>query len=343
MRQTRKSIGIFLGNKCNCNCAYCHQPRNIPSKKIDIEKLIERIYTFKANNVRFLGGEPLLYWDSIKQIVEEFSDFDVHFNIGTNSLLLNEEKIKFINDYDMSVTISFEGFDKVREYSFNYDNLSKINDIDLSSTLYHGNTDIDKMCNDTSILGNLTKKNLFLYPHLCHPNDNGGDEFGLTKDDVVSLIEQFKQLITTFITEYNKGNILLKYYGLYCVIARRFMKSFFYYGETNCCSSIHMQLDPQGNRLTCLYNPDSIVKDSHYLIEQINGLKNKHPQCLTCNLYPYCGVPCYHATDFNIECMFYKQMLRWFMNNKYHENIIWKDRYGCYWTWNLHSREFINR
>ena len=113
-------VFIVLGTKCNLNCKYCMQ-HEITEKQI-FSKINPDIYDFLTetayNNrnhrlqLTFYGGEPLLYFDNIKTIVETLNrrngvQFD--FGIITNAKLLTDEMVAFFNDNNVGVAVSYDG------------------------------------------------------------------------------------------------------------------------------------------------------------------------------------------------------------------------------------------
>jgi len=71
--------GIFIGakqifvrfKKCNLNCRFCDEPKDLEAKRYDplgLAKEIRRLDTERGphHSVSLTGGEPLLYWDFLK-------------------------------------------------------------------------------------------------------------------------------------------------------------------------------------------------------------------------------------------------------------------------------------
>ncbi|OGL42834.1 MAG: hypothetical protein A2042_04005 [Candidatus Schekmanbacteria bacterium GWA2_38_11] len=62
--------------------------------------------------IRFFGGEPLLQWDLIKRIMErtEKESLKINFDLTTNGLLLDAEKIEFFGKHpEIELIISLDG------------------------------------------------------------------------------------------------------------------------------------------------------------------------------------------------------------------------------------------
>ena len=114
------TIFFTMGFNCNFKCKYCLQfavkenfIRETYNK--DIINFI-KFYADKRKkekksplHVQFFGGEPLLYFHIMKDAVARLKDLYVSFGIITNASLLDEEKVKFLNDNDFNVAISWDG------------------------------------------------------------------------------------------------------------------------------------------------------------------------------------------------------------------------------------------
>ena len=109
-------IFITLGRDCNFNCKYClqdnghfHQRKNIEKPKLS-EKLLQFLdnYSYEHTKVMLWGGEPLLYIDSIKELLERYKNkFD--WGVITNGILLNKDIIKLFDKYKVTLTVSHDG------------------------------------------------------------------------------------------------------------------------------------------------------------------------------------------------------------------------------------------
>lgn len=84
---------------------------NLEIARKAIEMAISRT-TSSEISVTFLGGEPLLKKDLIREIVEECHKYDKHvflFSILTNGLLLDEDFIRFSLKNNISISLSLDG------------------------------------------------------------------------------------------------------------------------------------------------------------------------------------------------------------------------------------------
>lgn len=101
---------IILGNDCNLRCIYCCQ-RQIKEKQIPRHispKFWEYFHSLPTKSViTFFGGEPLLYFGAIKEIMSHRSDLT--YTVITNGKLLDAAKVEYFNNYDVGVTVSWDG------------------------------------------------------------------------------------------------------------------------------------------------------------------------------------------------------------------------------------------
>ena len=108
---------IILTNNCNLRCKYCFQT----FKKHDLlsyENLSKRIelLNYRLNDIdnlslNLFGGEPLLNWNGFSFILDEFkNNKKVNLSTITNGTLLNEERIRYLSEFDnFSLDLSMDG------------------------------------------------------------------------------------------------------------------------------------------------------------------------------------------------------------------------------------------
>jgi len=124
-------IILNLTERCNFRCSYCkfgvsygfadgryseRMPEAVALRAIDF--LVERNAQGKSCRVGFYGGEPLLAFPMIKQLVEYAkikSSKPVKFALTTNGSLLTIEILKFLIRHDFSLTISLDGPERLHD------------------------------------------------------------------------------------------------------------------------------------------------------------------------------------------------------------------------------------
>lgn len=127
-----QKITLQLTQNCNFRCKYCHYTENDGSqrthsnKKMSMEIAKKSLLFFRDHSIDtqeayigFYGGEPLLEFPMLKEIVDFseklFYGKKINYMITTNSVLLNDEIIKYMIKYDMDVLISLDGPKKIND------------------------------------------------------------------------------------------------------------------------------------------------------------------------------------------------------------------------------------
>lgn len=120
---------IVITNRCNLNCIYCQAGRiNSLDKKYDMDyitakKTIDLILQFpsKSITIEFQGGEPLLNFGIIKFIVDNIKkmnvDKKVNFSIVSNLIEIDQEKVNFILENNISLCTSCDGDSEIQNYN----------------------------------------------------------------------------------------------------------------------------------------------------------------------------------------------------------------------------------
>jgi uncharacterized protein len=107
---------------CNMDCKYCMLKAKNHSGIIMSREVAQRgINLIQRNtskvNVIFYGGEPLLNFDIIQYVVRQVaeSDIDANFHIVTNGTLINSHIVSFIQQYDIRLTVSIDGYETTHD------------------------------------------------------------------------------------------------------------------------------------------------------------------------------------------------------------------------------------
>lgn len=104
LRRNINTLFLMLGNSCNMNCAYClqhplvHKPlsREVNPEIYDFLGEVAQENT-RTLHLQFYGGEPLLYFRTIREVVEEIKrrKIPMTFGIITNGRALTDEMVRF--------------------------------------------------------------------------------------------------------------------------------------------------------------------------------------------------------------------------------------------------------
>ncbi len=124
-----KALCLHVAHDCNLACKYCfagegeyHGERGMMSFEVGknaIDFIIKNSKHRKNIEIDFFGGEPLMNFEVVKQIVtyarskEMESGKTFRFTMTTNGVLLDDEVIDYLNENMHNVVLSLDGREKV--------------------------------------------------------------------------------------------------------------------------------------------------------------------------------------------------------------------------------------
>jgi len=126
-----KALCLNVSHMCNMRCSYCfagsgdyggeEKLMTLDTGRRAIDFLIENSGERLTLDVDFFGGEPLLNWDVVKQIVHYARSRELEtgkkfrFTLTTNCLLIDDDVIEFTNLHMHNVVLSLDGRPEVND------------------------------------------------------------------------------------------------------------------------------------------------------------------------------------------------------------------------------------
>lgn len=126
-----KSLCLHISHDCNLRCGYCFAgsgnfggDRSMMSVEVGrqaIDFLITHSGTRRNSEIDFFGGEPLMNFDVVKEIVAygkqqaDRHNKQLNFTLTTNALLLDEDITQYLNENGISVVLSLDGRPEVHD------------------------------------------------------------------------------------------------------------------------------------------------------------------------------------------------------------------------------------
>jgi len=328
-----KALCLHVAHTCNLNCSYCfasqgkyHGDRAIMSFEVGkqaLDFLMANSGTRTNLEVDFFGGEPLMNWDVVKQLVEYARSVEkehhknFRFTLTTNGMLIDDDVIDFANREMSNVVLSLDGRKEIHDLTRvdyagkgSYDQIVpkflKLvearggKDYYMRGTFTHANPDFTK---DVFHMADLGFTELSMEPVVSAPNDPAA----LTPEDLEIVKEQYEILAKEMIRRDKEGKPITFYHymidltGGPCVYKR----------ISGCGSGTeYMAVTPWGD----LYPCHQFVGEEEYKLGDIwNGVTNTalreefrscnayaRPECKDCWAKLYCSGGCaanaYHAT-----------------------------------------------
>ena len=127
-----KTLILHVDESCNLRCRYCYHaekgngqgPRRRMSRNVAIRAvdfLFERSGGLEDLVLVFFGGEPLLNFETMRNAAQyarekaAASGKRVNFALTTNGTLLTPEVVDFLQEQDVSITVSLDGFEEIHD------------------------------------------------------------------------------------------------------------------------------------------------------------------------------------------------------------------------------------
>ncbi|MCI6646318.1 MAG: thioether cross-link-forming SCIFF peptide maturase [Oscillospiraceae bacterium] len=328
-----KALCLHVAHTCNLNCAYCfasqgkyHGDRAVMSFEVGkqaLEFLIAHSGTRTNLEVDFFGGEPLVNFEVVKQLVayarsrEAETGKHFRFTLTTNGVLLDDEVTEFLNREMNNVVLSLDGRKEVNDRfrvdaagNGSYDkivpNFQRFveqrgdREYYMRGTYTHYNTDFTE---DIQHMLDLGFDQLSMEPVVCDP----ADPCALTEEDLPVLFEQYEKLADMMLERRREGKPFTFYHYMVDLTAGPCI-----YKRLSGCGSgtEYMAVTPWGD----LYPCHQFVGEEQFRLGDIwTGVTNpeaqeqfrscnvySHPECKDCWARLYCAGGCaanaYHAT-----------------------------------------------
>ena len=328
-----KALCLHVAHTCNLNCSYCfasqgkyHGDRAVMSLEVGkraLDFLIENSQGRTNLEVDFFGGEPLMNFDMIKELVayarkrEKEAHKNFRFTLTTNGVLVDDDVIDFANREMSNVVLSLDGRKEVHDrFRVDYNGNGSWEKIVpkfqrfvekrgnknyyMRGTFTHANPDF---LNDIKEMLRLGFTELSMEPVVCA----GDDPSALTAEDLPIVLKQYEELAELMLNRHREGKPFTFYHYMLdlkngpCIYKR----------ISGCGSGTeYMAVTPWGD----LYPCHQFVGEEKFKLGNIwTGVDNiavqnefascnvyTRPECSDCWAKLYCSGGCaanaYHAT-----------------------------------------------
>lgn len=328
-----KALCLHIAHTCNLNCSYCfasqgkyHGDRAVMSFEVGkraLDFLVENSGTRRNLEVDFFGGEPLMNFGVVKQLVEYARSIEkekgknFRFTLTTNGILVDDDVIEFSNREMSNVVLSLDGRKEVHDrFRVDYQGRGSWEQIVpkfqkfvkargnknyyMRGTFTHNNPDF---LEDIKTMLDLGFTELSMEPVVCAEDDPSA----LTNEDKGIVMEQYEKLAELMLQKYREGEPFTFYHymidlkGGPCIYKR----------VSGCGSGTeYMAVTPWGD----LYPCHQFVGEEKFRLGSVfEGVTNieiqdefmscnvyTRPECQDCWAKLYCSGGCaanaYHAT-----------------------------------------------
>ena len=226
-----KALCLHIAHDCNLACRYCfaeegeyHGRRALMSLEVGkkaLDFLIANSGSRRNLEVDFFGGEPLMNWQVVKDLVaygreqEKIHNKKFRFTLTTNGVLLDDEVMEFCNKEMGNVVLSIDGRKEVHDFmrpfrkgagsydlivpkfqkfaeSRNQDNYY------VRGTFTHYNLDFAA---DVLHLADLGFKQISVEPVVAPPTE----DYAIREEDLPIIFEQYDILAKEMIKRHKEG------------------------------------------------------------------------------------------------------------------------------------------
>ena len=226
-----KALCLHIAHDCNLACKYCfaeegeyHGRRALMSFEVG-KKALDFLVANSGNRVNlevdFFGGEPLMNWQVVKDLVaygrslEEPHHKKFRFTLTTNGVLLNDEILEFANKEMGNIVLSIDGRKDIH---------------DMMRPFRGGQGSYDMIVpkfqkaaesrNQTNyyVRGTFTRHNLDFAEDVCHLADLGfkqisvepvvappTEEYALQEEDIPQLLAEYDKLAAEMLRRHKEG------------------------------------------------------------------------------------------------------------------------------------------
>jgi len=226
-----KALCLHIAHDCNLRCGYCFAgtgeiggKRSLMSLEVGkkaIDYVVEKSENRRNIEIDFFGGEPLMNFEVVKGIVKYARSLEkekgkrFRFTVTTNGVLLDDDKMDFINKEMSNVVLSIDG-------------RKEVNDRMRRTVAGGGSYDIimpkfkkladSRNQTDYYVRGTFTKYNLDFSKDVLHLADLGfeqtsvepvvtdpKDDYAISPDDLPAVFKEYERLALAMIERREQG------------------------------------------------------------------------------------------------------------------------------------------
>ncbi|MFI3212621.1 MAG: thioether cross-link-forming SCIFF peptide maturase [Eubacteriales bacterium] len=229
-----KALCLHIAHDCNLACQYCfaeegeyHGRRALMSFEVG-KKALDFLVANSGNRINlevdFFGGEPLMNWQVVKDLVvygrslEEANHKKFRFTLTTNGVLLNDDMLDFINQEMSNIVLSIDGRKEVNDkmrpfrkglgsYDLIVPKFQKVAksreqmDYYARGTFTHHNLDFAQ---DVLHLADLGFEQISVEPVVSEE----AEEYAIKIEDIPTILEEYDKLAVELIGRKKEGKAI---------------------------------------------------------------------------------------------------------------------------------------
>lgn len=355
-------LSLNVTHACQLRCHYCYLSHFYPemASKMSFEtakKAIDTLYNwddikkFQPEKIKsklryqigFFGGEPLLNFPVVKEVVEYVTQKSSVFSFGmtTNGGLITPDIAKFLGRHNFSLVLSVDGPEEIHDYHRKYvdgrgsfqdvmKGLRCLRDEGVTKVTFRATflPDLVRLKDRAEFLNDLCDqgygRNVSIEPAcLTEGCSYVPEELKFTEEFVQLLEDEYVEMGDWLACRLNKG-AQARFHNI-MTYAERFVKKKQYCSQ--CGGGVgYMAVNPEGKIHSCHREMSTKIGDLEKggvdERERMKWVDNRHypiPDCMKCKLRNVCGAPCrehnitatgnIHKND-PVMCEFYRNWIK---------------------------------
>lgn len=228
-----KALCLHIAHDCNLACKYCfaeegeyHGRRALMSFEVGkkaLDFLIANSGSRKNLEVDFFGGEPLMNWQVVKDLVkygreqEKIHGKNFRFTLTTNGVLLNDEVMEFANKEMANVVLSIDGREEVNDLMRPFRNGKGSYDLIVPKFQKFAES---RNQEKYYVRGTFTRNNLDFAKDVLHLADLGfeqisvepvvslpEEEYAIREEDIAAICEEYDKLAAEMVKREKEGKV----------------------------------------------------------------------------------------------------------------------------------------
>ena len=226
-----KALCLHIAHDCNLACKYCfaeegeyHGRRALMSFEVG-KKALDFLIANSGNRINlevdFFGGEPLMNWNVVKQLVEygrsqeKEHNKKFRFTLTTNGVLLNDEIMEFCNREMSNVVLSLDGRPEVNDRMRPFRNGKGSYELIVPKFQKFAKSRGEK---DYFVRGTFTRNNLDFGNDVLHYVDLGFEKlsmepvvaapeepYSIREEDLPQIMDEYDRLAKEFVKRQKEG------------------------------------------------------------------------------------------------------------------------------------------
>ena len=226
-----KALCLHIAHDCNLACKYCfaeegeyHGRRALMSFEVG-KKALDFLIANSGNRINlevdFFGGEPLMNWNVVKQLVEygrsqeKEHNKKFRFTLTTNGVLLNDEIMEFCNKEMSNVVLSLDGRPEVNDRMRPFRNGKGSYELIVPKFQKFAKSRGEK---DYFVRGTFTRNNLDFGNDVLHYADLGFEKlsmepvvaapeepYSIREEDLPQIMDEYDRLAKEFVKRQKGG------------------------------------------------------------------------------------------------------------------------------------------